>query len=44
MALFAIIASGMAEAASFVVWPGQSLQSAIDAAAPGDNITVQTGT
>ena len=30
-------------AASWVVWPGESLQSAIDNAAPGDNITVQSG-
>jgi hypothetical protein len=33
----------MAHAASFVVSSGQSLQAAIDAAAAGDNITVQTG-
>jgi hypothetical protein len=42
--LFAILSPIAAHAASFVVWPGQSLQAAIDAAAPGDNITVQTGT
>jgi hypothetical protein len=42
--LFAILSPITANAASFVVWPGQSLQAAIAAAAPGDNITVQTGT
>jgi hypothetical protein len=31
-------------AASFVVSPGQSLQTAINSAAAGDNITVQSGT
>lgn len=30
-------------AASWMISPGQSLQAAIDAAAPGDNITVQSG-
>jgi hypothetical protein len=42
--LFAILSPISVHAASFVVWPGQSLQAAIDSAAPGDNITVQTGT
>jgi hypothetical protein len=42
--LFAILSPIFVHAASFVVWPGQSLQSAIDSAAAGDNITVQTGT
>lgn len=30
-------------AASWVVWPGESLQTAIDNASAGDNITVQSG-
>jgi hypothetical protein len=42
--LITILSTIPAHAASFVVWPGQSLQSAINAAAAGDNITVQTGT
>lgn len=42
--LFAILSPISVHAASFVVWPGQSLQAAINSAAPGDNITVQTGT
>lgn len=42
--LLAILSPIAVQAASFVVWPGQSLQTAIDAAAAGDNITVQTGT
>jgi hypothetical protein len=42
--LFAILSPIAVQAASFVVSPGQSLQAAIDAAAAGDNITVQTGT
>lgn len=41
--LLAVFAPVVGHAASFVVWPGQSLQTAIDGAAPGDNITVQTG-
>jgi nitrous oxidase accessory protein NosD len=36
------LAQGL-QAASFVVSPGQSIQSAINNATAGDNITIQTG-
>lgn len=42
VALVASCVSGL-QAASFVVSAGQSIQSAINSAAAGDNITVQTG-
>lgn len=41
--VFLAALQGILSAASWVVWPGESLQAAIDAAAPGDNITVQSG-
>ncbi|MFA5203474.1 MAG: hypothetical protein WC708_03635 [Lentisphaeria bacterium] len=41
MVLWAL--ASVAPAASFIVWPGQSLQTAINNAAAGDNITVMEG-
>ena len=35
--------AGSAQAAVFVVNPGQSIQAAIDAASPGDTIIVRPG-